>query len=201
MATPTYKEITMIKGNGLLLISITLFPQISTALDNNEALSLNCNGCHGPNGISAGQSIPSIAGLNARYFMRTMMRFRKGERDSTIMDRISKGYKISELRKISDYFSSLDWINAKADIDQNLVTRGHEIHKELCEECHENNGRHQDKEIPRISGQAGNYLYLQMKDYYNGSPAMPQPDKMKDRMATLDLKDLEALSHFYSSGK
>jgi sulfide dehydrogenase cytochrome subunit len=165
-----------------------------------ELLSLNCNGCHGPDGVSAGKSIPSIAGLEYRYFMRTMLKFRKGERASTIMGRIARGYKVPELRNISKYFASLEWRDTAAVLDGDKVRKGHEIHDELCEECHEKNGRHQDKDIPRISGQLAEYLYLQMLDYHAGIPTMPQPDKMKERMETLKKEDLEALSLFYASG-
>ena len=170
------------------------------AADNAENLSLNCNGCHGSEGVSSGASIPSIAGLEYRYFMRTMLNFKRGNRASTIMDRIAQGYKVKELRKISKYFAAQEWGNAANDVDRDKVRRGHEIHDELCEECHENNGRHQDKDIPRISGQLAEYLYLQMLDYRTGMQKMPQPDKMKERMEPLKVEDLEALSQFYASG-
>lgn len=182
-----------------VLMALSLSPNTVAAADA-ELLSLNCNGCHGPDGVSAGKSIPSIAGLEYRYFMRTMLKFRKGERASTIMGRIARGYKVPELRKISKYFAALEWRNAAAVLDGDKVRRGHEIHDELCEECHEKNGRHQDKDIPRISGQLAEYLYLQMIDYHAGMQTMPQPDKMKERMETLKVEDLEALSHFYASG-
>ena len=168
--------------------------------DNGEVLSLSCNGCHGPDGVSVGESIPSIAGLEFRYFMRTMLKFRKGERASTIMDRITQGYKVSELRRISKYFAAREWGNSRAELDDGKILRGREIHDELCEECHEKNGRHQDKDIPRISGQAPDYLFLQMLDYHAGAERMPQPEKMQERMETLKMEDMEALSHFYGSG-
>ncbi len=180
---------------------MALFPiQNAIASSDAELLSLNCNGCHGPGGVSSGKNIPSIAGLEFRYFMRTMLKFRKKERASTIMDRIARGYQFSELRKISKYFAALEWENARSDLDGEKVRRGHDIHDDWCEECHQNNGRHQDKDIPRISGQQAEYLYLQMLDYQAGLESMPQPDKMKERMKTLETRDIEALSHFYASG-
>ncbi len=186
--------------NTLSLVSLLACASSPQVFADAGVLSLNCNGCHGPNGVSVGQSIPSIAGLEVRYFMRTMLRFRKGERNSTIMRRIADGYRIRELRQISEYFASLEWENTTFDIDSRLVTRGREIHEELCEECHEHNGRHQDKDIPRISGQTVDYLYLQMIDYHSGIQPMPQPDKMKERIETLNVTDLKALSQFYASG-
>jgi sulfide dehydrogenase cytochrome subunit len=170
------------------------------AADDAEVLSLSCNGCHGPEGVSAGVSIPSIAGLEFRYFLMTMKKFREGERASTIMERIAKGYRVSELRKISKYYAALKWGNTRAGIDAEKVLKGKVIHDELCEECHEKNGRHQDKDIPRISGQSPHYLYIQMLDYHAGLPTMPQPEKMQERIESLKLEELEALSHFYGSG-
>ena len=183
----------------VLSIALVQTPRV-LAGDGSEVLSLSCNGCHGPEGISAGESIPSIAGLEYRYFMRTMLQFRKGERATTIMDRIARGYKVSELRRISKYYAALEWGNSGTKGDNNKARRGREIHDELCEECHEKNGRHQDKDIPRISGQAPDYLYLQMLDYHAGVERLPQPEKMQERMETLKREDLEALSHFYGSG-
>ncbi len=142
-----------------LLVMLLQTPN-AVATSDNDLLSLNCNGCHGTDSVSIGQSIPSIAGLEYRYFMRTMLKFRKGERASTIMDRISRGYKIRELRAISKYFAALEWINTTAELDTDKVQKGLKIHNELCEECHEKNGRHQDKDIPRISGQQAQYLFL-----------------------------------------
>lgn len=186
----------------LIIAALMALPLTSHAIaaTNAEILSLNCNGCHGQEGISSGLSIPSIAGLNFRYFMRTMLRFKKGERESTIMDRIARGYTILELRKISKYFSALEWGNTTADLNGDKVRRGSIIHDELCVECHANNGEHQDKDIPRISGQTTYYLYLQMLDYRAGRQTMPQPDKMKEQLEMLTTGDLEALSHFYGSG-
>ena len=185
----------------IVFVALIALSRISYATIDAELAGQICNGCHGTNGVSTGYSIPSIAGLDSRYFMRTMLRFRKRERASTIMDRIAQGYKISDLRKISDYFAGLKWVNAKGDFDSNKINEGREIHDELCVECHEDNGRHQDKDIPRISGQSEKYLYMQLLDYRLGKTDMPQPAKMKEQLETLDRNDLNALSQFYSNGE
>jgi len=193
----------MIMIKTLNCLGLTLFlilPHVSNAVTDAEMLSLSCNACHGSNGVSVGQSIPSIAGLEPRYFMRTMLNFKKGERAATIMDRIALGYKVSDLRKISKYFSALEWGNTQAKLDSIKVRKGKKIHDEFCEECHSENGRFQDHEVPRISGQVVDYLYLQMLDYSTEKEVMPQPDKMKEQLETLNDEDLKSLSHFYASG-
>lgn len=186
--------------NCLYMLIFFVIPSTVVAVTDVELKSLGCNGCHGYNGVSSGESIPSISGLEKRYFMRSMLEFKKGERSATVMDRIAKGYTVSDIRKIAEYFSALEWVNTETDQDVQMVQTGKSIHDELCEECHSENGRHQDHEIPRISGQVRNYLYMQMLAYYLGIELLPQPEKMKERIMTLEQDELEALSHFYASG-
>ena len=69
-------------------------------------LSLSCTSCHGTYGISPG-TIPTIYGKSREYIIKTMKEFRNGERDSTVMKRIAKGYNDRDIRLISGYFASL----------------------------------------------------------------------------------------------
>ena len=187
--------------HGLGLMVYMISPHATQAVTDDEMLSVNCYGCHGPNGVSTGPSMPSIAGLERRYLMKTMLNYKKGKRASTIMNRIALGYTVSDLRKISGYFSALEWTNTIAKLDEKRILRGKKIHDDLCEECHSENGKYQDHEIPRISGQVVNYLYLEMLFYQAGSKSMPQPDKMKGKIQTLEPEDLKDLSYFYASGR
>jgi sulfide dehydrogenase cytochrome subunit len=162
-----------------------------------EALSLACNGCHGPDGISYGDSIPSIAGQDARYIFLTLKRYKESERKATIMDRIARGYPIYDLRKIADYFAAKPWEGNPLASGANDTSRGEAIHREHCEECHENSGWYQDKDIPRLAGQGASYLYQQLTDYAKGDAAMPQPSKMAERLEGASEEDLWELSQFY----
>ena len=69
-------------------------------------LSLSCTSCHGTYGISPG-TIPTIYGKSREYIIKTMNEFRNGERDSTVMKRIAKGYSDRKIFLIANYFSSL----------------------------------------------------------------------------------------------
>jgi sulfide dehydrogenase cytochrome subunit len=162
-----------------------------------EALSLPCNGCHGPNGVSQGASIPTIAGLNADFAAKVLEQFRDGKREATIMDRIARGYKPYELRKIARYFSQQPWARVAPNVDAPLIERGRELHERHCAECHEDAGRFQDRDMPRLAGQRPAYLELQLQSYLAGS--LPQPSDMKEKLALLDPADLPALGAFYGS--
>jgi sulfide dehydrogenase cytochrome subunit len=191
------------RTKGVLLSSALVCLVAGSANANGEnyskALSWNCSGCHGPDGVSAGPTVPSIAGMDPRYFFTLMRGFKLDERYSTIMSRIAKGYGNAELRAMGEYFAASAWENADATASIEALEAGRAIHDELCAECHDDEGRFQDKEVPRLAGQWPDYLLSQLIDYQNAAIQMPQPDKMKERLTDLSLEDLKAVSSFYGS--
>jgi sulfide dehydrogenase cytochrome subunit len=164
-----------------------------------DTTHLACYGCHGPNGVSEAEHIPTIAGLNFQYFYKTMRAFRSDERRSTIMGRIAKGYRTSQLQRMALYFGRQPWTGKVREVDLALAGRGGELHRELCEKCHEQNGHYQDRETPPLAGQARGYLVFQMTDYRRGLDDMPQPALMQERLEKLSDADLMALAEFYAS--
>lgn len=164
-----------------------------------ETLGLPCNGCHGTDGASQGDSIPSIAGMNAEYMAKVMVQFKEGRRSATIMNRIAKGYRDYELRKIARYFAAKEWRSVRPTQQEELVTRGHRLHEKYCTECHEDSGRYQDKDVPRIAGQRHDYLKTQLALYHAGEEQLPQPSEMADKLSEIAKDDLSALSAFYST--
>jgi sulfide dehydrogenase cytochrome subunit len=164
-----------------------------------DSLYWSCNGCHGPDGVSEATHMPSIAGLNFRYFYATMQAFRKDRRSATIMGRIAKGYKSGQLQSMALYFGSQAWTGKTGEVDLDRARRGRDLHREYCEECHEQNGHFQDKETPPLAGQARGYLVYQMLDYRQAATGMRQPPLMQEALERLSDDDLVALSEFYAS--
>ena len=164
-----------------------------------ETLAIPCNGCHGADGVSSGKSMPSIAGQDAAFMTRVMLEYKQGKRSATIMNRIAKGYKEYELRKISRYFSRKPWRSFGGTEKKAMLERGRALHRKHCAECHEDIGRYRDQDVPRIAGQAPKYLYMQMTLYRDGVENLPQPSEMADKMALLDETDMKALAQLYSS--
>lgn len=179
----------------LMCLSAPSFSSSPTA----EVLALPCNGCHGMDGVSSGASIPSIAGQDPEFMTRVMMEYKQGKRSATIMNRIAKGYKEYELRKIAQYFSRKPWRSTTGTHKTALLERGRALHHKHCSECHEDIGRYRDKDVPRIAGQPPRYLYMQMMLYRDGIENLPQPSEMADKMALIDETDIKALTQLYSS--
>jgi sulfide dehydrogenase cytochrome subunit len=187
---------------GLLLAAgIALGKFASAAEPSAQTLSLPCAGCHGVNGVSAGDSMPTIAGLPKEYLTDLMLNTKGGERHSTIMGRLAKGYSEDECREIAGFFAEQDWVSADQQVDPKLAARGKEVHEDKCDACHEDGGKTQEDDMPRLAGQWRQYLDFQLYDYKHREPRMPQPRPMQKAIDSLSDEDLTALSHFYAGQK
>ena len=64
----------------------------------------SCSGCHLPT-ASAETKVPPIRGRNPAEIVAAMEAFRSGERPSTVMGRIAKGFSGDETRAIAAWLS------------------------------------------------------------------------------------------------
>jgi cytochrome subunit of sulfide dehydrogenase len=165
------------------------------------ALGQPCAGCHGTNGHSAGDSMPSIAGLSNRYLLKAMLDFKRDLRPSTIMGRIARGYSDQELATLSAYFGAIQWKSAPVDADRKLVASGQKIHEEQCVSCHGKTGAKNELETPRLAGQWPQYTYNQLRDLHDIEYATQEPAKMHQRVQKLSDAEIKALSQYYASIK
>ncbi|MBF0448219.1 MAG: hypothetical protein HQL67_08475 [Magnetococcales bacterium] len=203
------KKIHMLVLAGGLLVGGMMFNPSKAEAEATPAMLANtCAGCHGTNGQSGGPAMPSIAGMPSKFLTTIMADFKSGERPSTIMGRIAKGYDEAETKLIADYFAQQKWANAKSahqsknrtKINAELADMGQKlVKKEKCEKCHEDDGMTQDEDTPRMAGQWVDYLIFKMHDLKNDQLNVPQPKKMKKRIDSLSVSELESIAHFYAS--
>ena len=64
----------------------------------------SCSGCHPPT-APAETKVPPIRGRNPAEIVAAMDAFRSGERPSTVMGRIAKGFSGDEIRAIATWLS------------------------------------------------------------------------------------------------
>ncbi|MEW5770524.1 MAG: c-type cytochrome [Pseudomonadota bacterium] len=69
-------------------------------------MAANCSYCHGTDGKSAG-AIPSLAGLDVKYFVDQMKAFRDGTRPATVMAKHANGYTDAEYEALAKYFHAV----------------------------------------------------------------------------------------------
>ncbi len=166
-----------------------------------QMLAAQCDGCHGPNGASAGPAIPNIGGISKDYMIEVMKGFKAGEVPATIMGRIAKGYTDDEIAKLAEHYAKLKWVPAKQPFDAKLAKEGAKLHDKYCEKCHEDGGRKAEEDAAILAGQWVPYLQFTMADFLSGRREMTK--KMKKKVNKLikakGEKGLHAIVHFYAS--
>jgi sulfide dehydrogenase cytochrome subunit len=183
------------------------------AAESNPSAALlagTCAGCHGTNGVSGGPAMPTIAGMPKGLVVSLMTEFKSGDRPSTIMQRIAKGYTDKQIAQLGDFFLAQKWQNATSlnpllaskatQVDMALAAKGKDMTKQ-CSKCHEDDGRSTVDDTGRLAGQWVDYLLFKMADYKNPDMDVPQGKKMKKQMDTKSLEELNAIAHFYASQK
>jgi sulfide dehydrogenase cytochrome subunit len=168
-------------------------------------LAYTCAGCHGTNGISTGPAAPSIAGSDYDYLVDSMNQFKAGERRSTIMTRIAKGYTDAEIEAMSKFFADQKYVLASQQYDTAAAKRGGKLHKKYCNNCHEDAGTLQDpdEDTGMLGGQWKPYLTYTFVDYLAGEREMGK--KMKKKFKKMHKKagdkGIADLLEFYASQK
>ena len=186
----------------LLLSCCSILYNVAQAATPSAAMLANtCAGCHGTNGSSVGPASPTIAGISKAYFIETMEAYKSGERPSTIMTRIAKGYTDEEIKLMAGFFSKQKFVRQSQKFDQQKAGKGKKLHKKYCEKCHENGGRSSEDDAGILAGQWAPYLVYTMEDFTNGS--RPMEKKMKKKLSAMQKKHgdkgINDLIHYYSS--
>ena len=71
-----------------------------------EMLSLSCASCHGTDGRSVAIT-PTIAGMGKAYLQSTLLDYKHGRKEGTMMQKHSKGFTDAEIEQIAYYFSKV----------------------------------------------------------------------------------------------
>ncbi len=164
-------------------------------------LANTCAGCHGTLGASAGLYMPSIAGMDKGYLYSVLSDYKSGLRPSTIMGRIMKGYTEQEIWAMAGFFAAQPWASApQPKAKPKALAQGKALHDKLCNTCHDDGGRGQDDESPRLAGQWAGYTRYAL-DSCRARGDRCRPAKMGDRVKGLSDAQIEALASFYANEK
>lgn len=69
--------------------------------------ALQCNVCHGKNGIAINPEAPNLAGESEIYIEKQLIAFRKGERQHRQMSIIAKGLKDDEIKNLAAWYAAM----------------------------------------------------------------------------------------------
>jgi sulfide dehydrogenase cytochrome subunit len=162
-----------------------------------EMISFACAGCHGTNGGSAGMTMPSLAAQSKTAIVDAMKKFKSGERPSTVMGRLAKGYGDADFEAMASFFSKQKIHFTGQTVDKAKAAKGADLQESNCSRCHLDDGKDGKDDTPVMASQWLPYLQMQMELYESGKRKMPE--KMAEKVKPLSKADLEALLHYYAS--
>jgi len=182
-----------------LVAGCTLSGAALAAAPTPEMISFACAGCHGTNGGSAGLTMPSLANQSKSAIVDAMKKFKSGDRPSSIMGRLAKGYTDADFVAMGDFFSKQKFHATTQALDPAKVKKGADLQEANCSRCHLDEGKDGKDDTPVMASQWLEYLKMQAALYDSGKRKMPKD--MADKWNKLSKEDREALLHFFASVK
>jgi cytochrome c553 len=155
-----------------------------------------CAGCHGDNGISQMDNIPSLAGQQDQFIQWQLVYFRAGSRKNEQMRPIVEQINNEDIRNLGAYFSSLTPPNGAKDDNPDLSEKGKQAAAgRRCASCHTDSYAG-TKAVARIAGQREEYLLKALHDYKSGVRSGGGQAAMADVAYPLSEEEITALAHY-----
>jgi sulfide dehydrogenase cytochrome subunit len=141
----------------------------TAAPENLNKLINQCGACHGMEGNSAINTIPSIAGISEAYFKYAMREYQNGNRKSDMMHSFADTLTEADIDHLANYFSKQIFKSRDQIVDEDLAQKGKAIHETYCIKCHDNLGSPDQYRYGILAGQWMPYLRQAIKDYLDGT--------------------------------
>src|SRR5205823_9353204 len=156
-----------------------------------------CVGCHGENGISQTENLPSLAGQPDQFIQWQLVYFRAGTRKNEQMQPVIEQITNEDIRNLGAYFASLTPPkNSKPDDNPDLSKKGAEAAAgRRCASCHTDTYAG-TKAVARVAGQREEYLVKALRDYKSGKRSGGAMAAMADVAYPLTEEEIEALAHY-----
>jgi cytochrome c553 len=165
------------------------------ATDVSETLAV-CFACHGPNGQSQMEDVPSIAAQVPAYSLIQLVMFRDKLRVSDTMNDAAKVLSDSDIQSLADALAALPPPKPSPDpVDQARFERARALAQQYhCDVCHRPDFSGQQT-VPRLAGQREDYLLKTLGEYKSGARRAYEPI-MLEQVQPLDQTQLAELSYY-----
>jgi len=155
-----------------------------------------CVACHGENGISQTENIPSLAGQPDQFVQWQLVFFRSGTRKNEQMQPIVEQLSNDDIRNLGAYFASLDPPKSAADENPELSRKGAQAAVgRRCASCHTDSYAG-TKAVARVAGQREEYLLKALHDYKSGVRSGGGMAAMAEVAFPLSEEEITALAHY-----
>ncbi len=128
-----------------------------------------CVQCHGNNGISELETVPSIGGQWNDYVVLALYQLRAKHRPSEVMAPLAAPLTDNDLGNLAAYYSTLKpWGPIRQSSAAALAAGPQLTQEKNCVQCHAP-GLPGQQSVPRIAGQRIEYLTAQLKGFRAGT--------------------------------
>ena len=187
-----------------------LLGSMGAAHANVDALVESCNACHGSQGVSTHQDIPTIAGIAESNLGDQMRSYLDGRPAKTVnhvtgdtskkgnMTEVVKGLKDEQIDELAAHYAALAYKPLKQPFDAALAAAGQKLHDDSgCKKCHSEGGSVVEDEASILAGQPKAYMLSALQEFKAGKRSADE--KMDKSIAAMSDADLKALSEYYAS--
>jgi len=187
-------------GMALAALMCCSSPAAAADIAAGKAKAELCVGCHGDNGISQTEKVPSLAGQLDQFIQWQLVFFRAGTRKNPQMQPIVEQLNNDDIRNLGAYFAQLAPPKAsKPDDNPDLSQKGAQAAVgRRCASCHTDTFAG-TKAVARIAGQREEYLVKALHDYKSGVRAGGAMAAMADVAYPLSEEEIEALAHYLAN--
>jgi sulfide dehydrogenase cytochrome subunit len=194
-----------------IAVAVASFAISGAAVAADAKLLQTCNDCHGNNGLSQSQEVPSIAGISSTVLEGALAGFKAKKlpcpkvsyqhgdtkRPQTDMCSVTASFSDAQIKDLAATYSKLPFKPMKQPFDAAKAAAGKTIHAHDCEACHSKSGGDPADDSSLLGGQPVGYLKAALADFKSGKRQAEK--KMNDKISKLSSADLEALANYYAS--
>jgi cytochrome c553 len=154
-------------------------------------LSEDCESCHGDNGNARKAKMPTLAGQDAKYFIKAMNHYKDGKRQHKKMFEAVEKLGEQDIIDLATYYALEEprprGVRAPLKSTEWIMR---------CERCHGIDGNSSDPRFPMLAGQDVSYLRKALKAYASGARENSTMHAMAD---PLSAGDIERIGSYFAS--
>lgn len=188
--------------------ALGLLPSLTLGAADPKLLE-SCQDCHGANGVTSAQDVPTIAGVSAAVQSDALKAYKAKARPCTKVNykrgdskregdmcTVAKDLSDAQITDLAAYFAGKPYGALKQPTDAAKTAAGKQIHDRDCKKCHSSGGKDPADDAGILAGQPLGWLKGSLAAFKKG--AIEQPKNMKSVITKLSDADIEALAQYYA---
>jgi cytochrome c553 len=195
---------TNLRRAGAWCLAATLWAPGLALADAAQLAEAGCSSCHGPKGVSATATTPSLAGQQPVYVVKQLEEAGSGKRKSEEMQACVSAAKAGDPAALGAYFAALPLPSGRSQ-NAALAATGKKLFEEgnigsgvsACVSCHEAGALGSEKH-PRLAGQNAEYITKQIRSFKAGARANDKGRQMRNVAVKLSDDEIAAAAEFLS---